>query len=94
MSVVYQWPVAFLKQWIQPISYVIGFDYNYNIVPILNWSASYSFAGGNINFSVLFRYPVVLVYAFSYVYGSATYPIQIFLDYPTYSLVMRINISP
>jgi hypothetical protein len=94
MSVPYQWPIAFMKQWIQPIAYIVGFDYNYNIVPILNQSTSSNFLGGVINFSVLFSYPVMSVYAFSYVEGYPTYPITIFLDYPTYSLFMQINISP
>jgi len=94
MSVVYQWPIAFLKQWVQPIAYIVGFDYNYNVVPILNQNMRSDYLGGVINFSAIFSYPVMSVYAFSYVNGYVTDPITIFLDYPTYSIFMQINISP
>jgi len=94
VSVPYQWPIAFMKQWIQSIAYIVGFDYNYNIVPIINQSISSNFVNGIISFSALFSYPVMSVYAFSYVKGNLTYPITIFFDYPVFALTMQISISP
>ena len=94
MSVPYQWPIAFMKQWIQPIAYIVGLDYNYNIVPVADKIMNFDALNGVIKFGASFSSPIILAYAFSYVAGYATEPITIFLDYPARSLFVQINISP
>ena len=94
MSVAYQWTIAFLKQWIQPISYVIGFDYNYNIIFPYSQNFQVNFLGGSITAAAMFTYPVIAVYGFSYVNGYLSEPLAVFLDYPSYSLFISISISP
>jgi len=83
-----------MKQWIQPIAYIVGFDNNYNIVPVSQQIVSYDFINGVIKFGASFASPVILVYAFSYVLGYVTQPITISFDYPAMSFLVQINISP
>jgi hypothetical protein len=94
MSIVYQWPIAFLKHWVLPISYVVGLTYDGQRLNPVRSEFSANFYAGRITALAWFEYPVMAMYGFSYLRGYYTDPIVVFLDYPALGVYLEINIRP
>jgi hypothetical protein len=94
MSVVYQWPVAFVKHWILSISYAVGITYDGRTISPEQQFSTADFRGGRITFSAWFSDPVVAVYGFSTYAGRYTDPLVVVPDYPTLGVFLDISITP
>jgi len=94
MSEVGRWPIEFIKQWILPISYVVGLTYDGYVITPSSQHFNHNFLSGEIRFSAVFEYPVVAVYAYSYFRGYYTDPITVVLDYPTHGIFFSLKIEP
>jgi len=94
MSIVYQWPIAFLKHWVLPISYVVGVTYHGDVYSPVRQEFTANFYGGRITALAWFPEPIVAMYGFSRLGGYYTDPIVVELDYPTLGIYLEINIRP
>jgi hypothetical protein len=94
MSAVYPWPVAFVKQWILPISYVVGVTYEGYIIRAVQQYSTADFLDGVITFTAWFSEPIVAVYGFSTYAGRYTDPLVVILDYPVLGIFLDIRIRP
>jgi len=94
MSAVDQWPTAFMKQWVLPISYIVGLTYGGSIISPSKQATSVAFYRGVIVFGAMFDYPVTAVYAFSRLGSYYTDPIIVVPDYPTAGVLLSLKIEP
>jgi hypothetical protein len=94
MSVVYQWPIAFIKHWILPISYAVGITYDGRTISPEQQFSTADFRGGRITFSAWFSYPVVEVRGFSQIGTAYTDPLVVIPDYPVLGVFLDISIRP
>jgi hypothetical protein len=94
MSETHPWPYPFIKQWILPISYMVGFTYEGYAVSPAGQYFSFDPRGGVITATALFNYPVVAVYGFSQRAGYYTDPLVVVTDYPVLGVFLRITIMP
>jgi hypothetical protein len=94
MSIIYPWPIAFMKQWIVPLSYVVGLTVNGNIVNPEYQFLRANLAAGIIDVVARFSEPIVAMYGFSYVRGYYSGPLVAIPYYPTLGVFLRIKIEP
>jgi hypothetical protein len=98
MSVVYQWPVAFIKHWIMPPSYVVGVAYDGRIVDPASQDIRADIGRGVITVVAWFSEPVVEIRGFSRIDRSSgpvfTDPLVVTPDYPVFGIFLDIRIRP
>jgi len=95
MSVFGYIPVAFMKAWVRPLSYAVGFDAYGNLISTKTFSSSFDSAFPSyITTVATFPYPVVSVQMFSVYGGYVSQPLTVQLDYPSTLIALIINIRP
>jgi len=95
MSVFGYISIAFMKAWVQPLSYAVGFDPYGNLINTKTFSSAFdSTFPSYITTVATFPYPVVSVQMFSYFNGQYSQPLTIQLDYPSTLIALIINIQP
>jgi hypothetical protein len=94
MSVVYQWPIAFIKHWIQRLDYAVGITPDGRTINPSQQLHSIDLPGGIITSTALFPEPVVAVYGFTRMGTQVTYPIVVITDYPVMGVLLNIRIEP
>ena len=94
MSVVYQWPVAAIRHWIMPLSYVVGVTYDGRAVNPVHQHFDTDLSRGVITMAAWFSEPVIEVRGFSRVRDAYTYPLVVIPDYPVFGVFLDIRIKP
>jgi hypothetical protein len=98
MSAVYQWPIAFVKHWIMPPSYVVGVAYDGRIVNPAHQHISANIGRGVITVIAWFSEPVVEIRGFSQInrFSGPVYtdPLVVIPDYPVLGIFLDIRIRP
>jgi hypothetical protein len=94
MSVVYPWPIAAVKHWIAPLTYVVGVAYDGRIINPEQQYLSADFRYGVITATAWFSEPVVEVRGFSRIGTTYTYPLEVIPDYPVLGIFLEIRIRP
>jgi len=94
MSVIYPWPTAFVKQWILPISNIIGITPDGRELSPLRQQFSANFLYGTISAAAWFIEPITAIYGYSRFRNYYTDPIYVGLDYPVMGIFFTINVRP
>ena len=95
MSVLGYIPIAFMKAWVQPLSYAIGFDPYGNLINTKTFSSTFdSKFPSYITTVATFPYPVVSAQMFTVYGGHVSQPLTVQLDYPSTLIALIINIQP
>jgi hypothetical protein len=94
MSVVYQWPTAAIKHWIQRIDYVVGVTPDGRTIDPDSQLHTIDIQDGIITSTALFPEPVVEVRGFTRMGSVVTYPVVVIPDYPVMGILLNIRIEP
>jgi hypothetical protein len=94
MSMIYQWPIAFVKHWVLPLSYAIGFTYDGRLVYPIRQTFEANLVRGRIAAITWFPEPVKEVHAFSRFIFNYSGPLIVEFDYPALGMFLDIRIEP